>query len=546
MPGKEESPYAGRWVARVRGRIVAQGGTPEQARRAAQSRFKEIPEILFMPVEMTLPPIVEKVREVLPPDQKVYLVGGAVRDILLQRKTHDYDFTLERGAIKLARQAADRLGADFYPLDVERDTGRVLMIGAEGDRTILDFASFRGPDLEADLLGRDFTLNAIALDMSDNSLHDPLGGGMDLRNKILRPCSATALMDDPVRVLRGIRLAASFGFHLSEDGREQEKAAAALLGRISPERLRDELFRILEGPKPAACLRILDQIGALAQVLPEIPPLKGEAQRPPHVHDVWDHTLAVVKYLESTLAALDRKYDPEAAGDWHNGLLVLRLGRYREELAQHLAAELIPGRSLRSLLFLAAVYHDAAKPAAKTMGEDGLLRFYGHDEMGAEVAARRARALMLSNDEVDRLENIVRGHMRIHFFTNRLLSEGQPPSRRAVYRFFRQNREAGVDICLLTLADLRATYEQTLPQKTWTACLDVVRMLLEAWYEKREEAVSPPALLDGNELMKELDLKPGPQVGRLIEAIREAQAAGEVSSREEALSLARKRLEQKK
>jgi tRNA nucleotidyltransferase/poly(A) polymerase len=548
LAGEEKSSYAGRWVARLRGRVVAQGGTPEQARRAAQSRFKEAPEIKFVPMTIPLfmPPILDTVRAALPEGAKVYLVGGAVRDLLINKKTHDFDFTLEREAIQLARRLANILKADFYPLDTERDTGRVIVTTEDGTRTFLDFASFRGPDLEADLGGRDFTVNAMALDLSDYSVHDPLGGAMDLKEKRLKACSATSIRDDPVRILRGIRLAAAFGFRIQAETREQMKAAAASLENISPERLRDELFRILDGPQPAACLRSLDRLGALEKVLPETKALKGVEQRAMHVHDVWEHTLSTVSHLTSILEALDPAYDPDKAADWYHGLMVMRIGRYRDRIGEQLSTELIPGRTTRSLLFLAAIYHDIAKPAAKTVDESGQTRFFGHDQLGAEVVLRRARGLALSSDEWKRLQTIIKGHMRIHLLTYRLLEEGIPPTRRAVYRFFRQNGAAGVDICLLTLADLRATSEQALPQETWAACMEVVRTMLEAWYDQREAAVSPPLLVDGNELLRELGLKPGPVVGKLIEAIREGQATGEVSTREEALELARKRLRQEK
>jgi hypothetical protein len=132
--------------------------------------------------------------------------------------------------------------------------------------------------------------------------------------------------------------------------------------------------------------------------------------------------------------------------------------------------------------------------------------------------------------------------MRILFLTNSLLRDGKAPSRRAIYRFFRDTGVAGVDVCLLALADLRATYEETLPQETWAACLEVVRILLENWYEKPAESVVPPSLLDGDDLMRELDLQPGKQIGDLLEMIREAQAMGEVSTAGQALELARDRV----
>lgn len=540
----DESAYAGRWIARVRGRIIAQGGTPEQARRAALSRFKETPEIVFVPMPdlPNLPPLLEKILPLLPADAPVYLVGGAVRNLFLARPIHDFDFALPQGGIRLARKLANALGADFYPLDSERDTGRVLLNDERGNRFVLDFAAFRGPTLEDDLRGRDFTVNAIALDPRTLQLFDPLGGGRDLKDKVLRPCSSTAFRDDPVRILRGIRLAAEFNFRILPEARASMREAAPRLAAVSAERIRDELFRILEGPAPSTCLRALDLLGVLAVILPELSALKGVQQPAPHIYDVWQHTLAVLAALEKILGVLAPEYQPEKAADLLNGLLVLRLGRYREQLGAHFATLFASGRTRGGLLFLAALYHDVAKPRTKTVDEEGHIRFFDHDRLGAEIAAERARLLALSNEEVERLQVIIRLHMRLLFHTNRLLNEGQPPTRRAIYRFFREAGSAGVDLGLLALADLRAMYGPTLPQATWSAALDVVRLFLENWYEKPEEVVSPPPLLNGHDLMQALHLSPGPKVGELLEAIREAQATGEVKTLEEALALARKRL----
>jgi tRNA nucleotidyltransferase/poly(A) polymerase len=548
----EDNAYSGRWVARLRGKIVAQGGTPEQVRRAALSRFKETPEILFMPISdpLDFPPLLDKVLAALPSNQTIYLVGGAVRDLLLGRAIRDFDFALERGGIPAARKVAKALKADFYPLDPERDTGRVLVTEPDGTRTVLDFAAFRGPDpstgsgrsLDADLLGRDFTLNAIALDPRTRQIFDPLGGALDLKEKRLRACSPSAFADDPVRILRGVRLAADFGFHILPEARQGMKAAVSRLAGVSSERVRDELFRILEGPAPASCVRALDMLGALSVILPELAALKGVTQPAPHVHDVWEHTVAVLAALETILSALAPDFNPEKAADLINGLMVLRIGRYREQIARQLSAALTPNRTGRGLLFLAALYHDVAKPHTKKMDGGGQLRFWDHDQQGAEMAGERARLLALSNEEIARLETVIRNHMRVLFHTNRLVKENKPPSRRAVYRFFRDAGPAGVEVCLLALADLRATYGQNLSQETWAAALDVVRLLLENWYEKPAESIAPQLLVDGEDLMRELGLKPGKKIGELLEAIREAQAMGEVSTREQALELARKRL----
>ena len=534
------SPYAGRWVTRVNGRVIAQGGTPEQVLRASQhSRFKEKPEIIFMPASFTLPPLLEKIMDALSVDQEIYLVGGAVRDLLISRVSPDLDFAVPSNGISLARKVANALNAHFVPLDDERDTGRVVVIDEGGTQTFLDFATYRGATLDEDLRARDFTINAIAYNLRDGTITDPLGGGNDLRTKLIRACSDTSLSDDPVRILRAIRQAAAFGFHIDKNTRELMKQAASELVRISPERLRDEIFKILKGPKPDAAIRALEMLGVLQHIMPELLAMKGVDQSEPHVYEVWTHTLAVLDHLDQIISALRVGYDAEKTNDMFTGLLTLRLGRYREQISQHFSNRLNVDRSMRSLLFFAALYHDVSKPDTKTVEESGRIRFFEHDLKGVEIAAQRARSFNLSNDEIERLQVIIKNHMRIHFFADRLEKEKQEPSRKAIYRFFRDSGEAGIDLVLLGLADVRGTRAHSLTIETWNIYLDVARILLENYWERPQEAVTPPRLINGNELMKELNLKPGTVVGQLLEAIRENQAAGKIEDREQALAFAR-------
>ena len=538
----DESPYAGRWVARVRGRIVAQGGTPEQALHAAQtSRHKEKPEIVYMHLPFSYSPLIDNVRDILP-DQEIYLVGGAVRDILQNRPAPDLDFALPSNAIVLARRVANALQADYMTLDQERDTGRIIVTGPDGTRTFLDFARYRGQNLDEDLRLRDFTMNAIALDLRTRTLHDPLNGASDLRAGLIRACSPTSFSDDPVRILRAVRQAAAFDLKIELETRKAMRQAAQLLPNVSPERQRDELFKMLEGPQPDASLRALEMLGVLPHLLPELSLLKGVEQSPPHIYDVWEHTLSVLSHLEGILAALAPGYSADDTNDLFTGLLTLRIGRFREKLAAHFAQALNMDRSARAALFFAALYHDVQKPATRSLDESLRIRFFDHDIKGAEVGADRGRAFNLSNDEVERIRKIIQHHMRFHFFTNRLESDRQEPSRKAIYRFFRDTGRAGVDLVLLGLADLRGTRGTTLSQETWTAALDVARILLENYWEKPQETVAPPRLLDGNELMSELGLQPGRTIGQLLEAIREGQATGKVESREQAIALAREQL----
>jgi putative nucleotidyltransferase with HDIG domain len=484
-------------------------------------------------------PILAQVQAVLPAGMPTYLVGGAVRDLLLKRVSHDLDFVVPKDALATARSVANALEGGFFALDPERNTGRVILTTDANERYYLDFATFRGPDLESDLRNRDFTINAIAVDIRQpDVLIDPLGGVKDLHARQLHVCSATSFMDDPLRILRCVRQAAEFELKIAPESRRLLKQALIGLPNISPERLRDELFRILEARQPIAALRALDMLGALEYVLPELKALKGIAQSPPHYEDVWLHTLGTVQKLADLLNVLQPVHDTEAAANWTLGLVSLRIGRYRQQLNTHLAEALTTDRTLRELLLLAALYHDVGKPATQHIDEDGRIRFLEHEQLGAQLAHQRGVRLHLSKAETERFATIVRHHMRPLW----LAQSGEAPTRRAIYRYFRDTGAAGVDICLLSLADTLATYGAELPQEVWTRLLETTRALLEAWWEQAEENISPPALINGRDLMEIFSLSPGPEVGRLLEEVREAQASGTIKKREDALEYVRLRL----
>lgn len=534
-------PYAGRWVARVNGRVTGHGTTEAEARLAAQhARPKEVPEVIFVSDRRPLnfPPLFDRVREVLAHDPSIWLVGGSVRDALIGRETHDLDFAVDGDALDVARRVARTLGAAFYPLDDQRDTGRVILESPDGEREYLDFARLRAPGIIDDLKARDFTLDAMAVPLNDtDSLIDPTQGEPDLRAKLLRATSSHAIADDPIRALRGIRLAAQFDLRVDRATREQMRTQAGSLSRVSAERVRDEFIRVINGRRPAAALRALDALGILESIIPEIRPMKGVSQPPPHTLDVWEHSLLTVDRLEALLAVLGPTYDPDAAADLTLGLATVKLGRHRFALHDHFAERLSDERPARALLMFSALLHDVGKPETRTVAADGRIRFFEHDRVGAGTAASRAAKLRLAKSEADRIRATVRHHMRPLF-----LAQAGDVSTRAIYRFFRDAGRAGVDVAVLSLADTLATYGHTLPQEVWQLHVDVSSTLLRGYYESRDSSVAPPPLLTGDDLIKELGLSPGRRLGQLLEAIREAQAAGEVEDHQAALEFARRQL----
>lgn len=482
-----------------------------------------------------LPRPVAELLDQLRQSTPAWLVGGAVRDAFLDRETLDLDFVVDGDALGLARRVADGLGGSFYPLDPVRGTGRVILIEADGRRRTLDFSRLRGPDINADLMARDFSLNAmaVALDAPDH-LVDPAGGLRDLKHRSLRACGPHAVSDDPVRALRAVRLAADMDLRLEPATRRQVVAAAGMLASLSPERVRDELLRLLDLPRPVRPLRALEALGLLDRVFPELAGLKGLEQPPPHALDVWGHTLAVVDRLGDLLTVLGDEHDAEAASDLILGEAVFRLGRFRRGLNARLETSLSQGRRVRQLLFFSALYHDVGKASTVTT-EAGRIRFIGHEAVSASLAVQRATALRLSGDEIECIRRTVLHHLR-----PALLEEAVPVSPRAVYRFFRDAGDAGVDVVLVSLADFLGTHALPAPQQAWKTRLDVARILLESRFEGPPERLAPIPLVRGGELAESLGIPPGPEIGRLLEQIREAQAAGEVRTSEEAIELARR------
>ncbi len=532
------SPYAGRWVALIGEQVVGVGTTAVAAQQAAShNRPRERVGVRFVePVggePLPFDPLLERLRPLLAQqNMPVYLVGGAVRDALLGRISHDLDFVVPRNGIKLAFAVGDALQMPAYVLDRERDTGRVVVPDSD---TTLDFARFRGADLTADLFDRDFTINALALPATAQthlSIIDPTGGLVDLEARRLRITHADALTADPVRAMRAVRLAHTLGCRLDPETQKLVKAAAPLLQTISNERLREELTKILYTAVPQSALLQLFQLDLLSEILPEVTALEGVTQSPPHHEPVLEHTFSVLSWLvRIETAVFDHTSVPQETAMQQVQAL---LSPFAEQLNHYFARPIDGGVDGRLLLRLGAVLHDIGKPPTRTIDENGRIRFFGHETVGADLAVRRLHHLTFSNTAVSHVKGIVAGHMRPLW----LIAEGRQPTRRAVYRFFRATGQAGLDICLVTLADFLATYDGTGDGGEWSELIDLVVNLLGFYFEQYDDVIKPTPLLNGHEVIQILNIQPGPEVGRILRLIEEAQAVGEISTRSEAIILA--------
>jgi poly(A) polymerase len=485
----------------------------------------------------------------------LYVVGGVVRDYLLaqQNDKTDLDLVVEQAALPIARRVADRLGWAYYPLDEGRDVARLVFAAGSGEPLVCDVASMRDGSLEADLRARDFTINAMAFAVTQREpphLIDPYGGQRDLAQRLIRRVTATSLAEDPVRMLRAVRLSRQLAFAIEEETLIQIKRMSTTVKLASAERVRDELWKILTSHQPEQAIEDLRQFNLLPHVLPEVGLTSGVQQSAPHYQDVYAHMLRTVHFavqLRNWIAGIPAPLTNHQQ-QWQTGL-----APWRARLRQHFAQPLAVGRSRLDWLVWHALLHDIGKPATRSTEPqpDGSvrIRFLEHEQASAALIGERLSQLRFNRPEIALAQASAAGHMRPHQL--HAAFRGQPISRRACYRFFRDvggkqfSQLAGVDTIMLALADLQAIYPTTPPD--WAGYLTHANELLTfAFAQDGLTATQQKPLLDGHTLMEYLQLAPSRQVGVLLEAVLEAQAAGEIQTADEALQLASRRLAEDK
>ncbi len=456
----------------------------------------------------------------LTPDT-IYLVGGSVRDLLITNQLFkDIDLMMPAGSETVARSFADAINGSFFFLDEDRRITRVIK---KTDEVVLqfDFTNFEGPDLAADLGRRDFTMNAIALDLREfirtgslDTVVDLFNGRADVRNKLIRITKPAVLDEDPLRLLRAVRFAATLGFTLDAGTEEHIRSRAALICQSAPERIRDEFFQILSQIGSGAYLSLLDSLGLLPQLLPELELLRGFAPGRYHVYDVRTHSIKATEHVDSVLDDL-----PNIAPDYAH-LVMEHLDEPLEQLIPRKAA-----------LRFACLLHDIAKPETFTQ-ENGHIHFYHHDSIGAEQAKETCRRFRLSRDTETLVTGVIRQHMRLFN-----LSAPGGPSKNALYRYCRDIWNGLPESLILAQADARATFD-IMPKEQFTDTERPMAAVLAYYYEKFLKAEAKP-LVTGRDLIAR-GFKPGPRFREILDEIRELQAAGTLQDRSEALDLLRK------
>jgi putative nucleotidyltransferase with HDIG domain len=446
----------------------------------------------------------------------VYLVGGAVRDLLLKRPVRDIDLMTAEPA-RLARRLAAVHDAAVVPFLKKADAPCFRVVRRADKDDFMDLVPMHGGSVEADLRRRDFTINAMAVAVLPGGLLsadpiDPLDGWKDLRLRTVRAASPAAFSDDPLRILRAARFAAELNFAVDAGTLDLARRAVPRLANVAAERIVHELLLMLAQPSGAPHIRMLDDIGALALLFPEITPMKGCRQNHYHHLDVWGHSLCALETMETFLAQLTDYFGATAA-------------RIEDNL----------GRNHRlALLKLAALLHDTGKPPTRTVDPtSGKTRFIGHDRQGAALLEEISGRLKLSRSQADYLCLLARNHMDLR---NLSRPEVKPAT---VLAWFRRLGADMVPLLLLSIADKLSARGPAADASTRENHLRWAIKTILAFYDHLQSRLAAAPLIDGHDL-KALGLPPGPHMGCILAAVREAQDEARITTREEALALARR------
>lgn len=452
-------------------------------------------------------------------DARPAVVGGAVRDLMLERPIKDLDIAtaIPDTACSLAKSFAERTNRTLVEYTHKQTIYRVVGHG----QPQVDFTDPVGGTREADLARRDFTINAMGLELTGDrkgKLEDPAGGLSDLESGMIRMTAPEAFDDDPLRLLRAFRFSAQLGFEIESKTFREIESRSLKLRDIPGERIQLELLETLTPDGSATQVEKMDFAGIIRTLFPELVLQKGMEQNDYHHLDVWEHTLEAISQLERVL-----RIEEDVLKPWS------------DRIREYVDYKYPSGHRRRPLLKLAMLLHDIAKPHCRGRREDGRITFIGHERLGADYCRDYLTRFRFPRYERDFVCSLVEGHLRPAVF-----STEEPNRPKAAYRFFRDYDDAGMGIILMSLADRLAAQGPKVTEEINERHRSAIGYLLDCLFNRTELVVRPPQLVDGATLMHELSIEPGPLVGHLLKRVQEAQVTGDVSTKEEALEYCRK------
>ena len=451
---------------------------------------------------------------------EIWLVGGTVRDLLLgQTEIPDLDLAVPLNPVALAKKYARAHHAGFVVLDDDRHVARLVEIH-NGQMLTIDLVRFKVEGIYEDLRLRDFTINAIAARLNSETLNqplhllDPLDGTRHLKERTLHACAKGAFIDDPLRLLRAFRFAALLELRFSPALLELLRRDAALLSGVSMERIRDEFFKIISVKSSIHWIRLLDELGLLRQILPELDATKGVTQNDWHHLDVFDHSLATLERFEELLGQ-----------DWpFSG---------SQDVRKFLQEPISGTRTYQDSYKLVCLLHDLAKLECRRE-VDGKVIFHGHEMAGVEKAEAIGERLKLANSERELLGRAIKNHMRPGVMAQQGVND------RRLFKYYSKTGREGAAIALFSLADRLAAHGGNQETDFQEFQKTIFAIIVDFYRQMEFKKCSP--LLSGDDLIKEFQLKPGPRFKEILGAVSEGQNLKTIKTREEALEFVRQLL----
>ena len=469
-------------------------------------------------------------------DHSTYLVGGIIRNSLMNMESSDIDLAVTGDSLHFGKTLSNKMKGRYIELDNLRGISRVIF--TKQSKTFQLDISQIDQNIEKDVLRRDFTVNAMALHaknissddtgpyfLSEN-LYDPCNGIRDVNNKTIKSTHEDIFAEDPIRLLRAIRISSQFNFAIAPATKYLIKKNAHLLLQSSPERIRDEFLKILSHDNAAKYLRLLDKLELLEHIIEELTLSKGVKQPKQHYWDVFNHQIECVEWFEKIL-------DPDRI----DCLYISKHIPTFKDINRHFNKTYADSQTRKTLCKLACLLHDIAKPHTKTI-DQGKIRFLGHHISGSQISTEILQKLHFSNKSIDLVATQVLYHLR----PSQMAPRGSMPSKKSVYKYYRDAGIASIDTLYLNLADYLAARGPKITEDEWRRHCGTIDHILKQGFTDKVPSRSHK-LLTGHDIMVGLGLKPGPIIGELIAKIEEAQIDDEVKSKEEALELLRKTIE---
>ena len=399
---------------------------------------------------------------------------------------------------------AEKFNATFIELDPEYKIYRLVL---EDKVNYLDISEIQGADILEDLSRRDFTMNAIAINLTNNEIIDPYNGQADIKNEVIQHIKESNFSDDPLRILRAFRFASTTGFELSKKTKACIKKHKDLLFIPAKERINYELMKLFGGSKCSKVLLEMDEFGILEELFPQVKEMKKVTPNTHHHLDLFHHVVETVRNIEE---------------------LYLNATEAEQE---HLDTIDFGGFPRINHVKLAGFLHDIGKFSTWTIEESGRHRFIKHDDVGAKICVPYLRNMKFSKKQIEYISTMI----KTHIYPSNVI-DAPDLNDKVMMRYLRKMGRNVIDNIILAKADRLSARGEAITEEIIMANLSGLDKLLNFYFEKRDTLKPLPKLLDGIEIMKIKGLKQSPILGEIITALKEAQINGEINTKEEAIN----------